>query len=76
MAENDINVKKNQVEKYLNKEYKIEITLFMKGREKLNKEWALEKLKNFLEKINLQYKIINPIKETGKGFTVQIEKKK
>lgn len=75
MALNDIKIKINQIEKFLEKGHKIEIILFMKGREKANKDWALEKLNEFLKQISINYQITVPVKESGKGFVVQIAKK-
>ncbi len=76
MALNDIKIKINQVEKFLKKGHKIEIVLYMKGREKANKDWALEKLNYFLQQIPINYQITTPIKESGKGFSVQLIIKK
>jgi hypothetical protein len=46
----------------------------LKGREKKNKEWARQKLAEFLKMITLQYKVLNEEKAKSPELKVQIRK--
>ncbi|MGC9046652.1 MAG: translation initiation factor IF-3 [Minisyncoccia bacterium] len=74
-AINDLKVRLKQTEKFLNENHQIEITMVLKGREKTNKEWAQQKLDEFLQMITIPYKIINGPKISGRGIIIQIIKK-
>ncbi len=76
MALNDLNVKARKVIKFLEKGDRVEIRIQAKGRENIHKEFILEKLNNFLELINVPYKIIMPAKKGQGGFIIQIAKNK
>jgi translation initiation factor IF-3 len=75
-SQHDLEIKAKQLENFLNKGYIIEIQMQLRGREKLNKEWAMQKLNDFLNLINLKYKILSSPKEGGRGIIVQLEKLK
>ena len=55
-AKNDLEVKAALVEKFLQAGHKVEINLFLKGREKYNRDWGLLKLKDFLKIIKIPTK--------------------
>lgn len=74
-ASNDLQIKANLAEKFLNEGHKVEINIFMKGREKFNKEWALQKLEDFLKIIKTPYQITMEAKWSGRGYLTQINKK-
>ena len=74
-AKNDLETKMRKLVEFLEDGDKVEIQLFMKGREKANKDWARGKLEEFLKEIPFEYKILMPIKYMGRGFSVQIIKK-
>lgn len=74
-ARNDLQIKANQVDKFLEKNHNVEINLFLRGREKINKEWALQKLEEFLTMIKTPFKTVAEPKKGGRGFTMQIAKK-
>lgn len=74
-ARNDLEIKIRQLEEFLEENHKVEIQLFLKGREKGNKEWALFKLQEFLQMINKSYEITMEPRFVGKGYVVQIIKK-
>ncbi|BCX15960.1 MAG: hypothetical protein KatS3mg098_189 [Candidatus Parcubacteria bacterium] len=74
-AENDLKIKVKKIEEFLAQGHKVEIVLMLKGREKYNRQWANEKLTEFLEMIETEYKITMPAKEGGRGIVIQISKK-
>ncbi len=74
-AQNDLQVKIKKVEEFLAEGHKIEIGLFLRGREKGNKEWGLQKLKEFMAMIPVPYQMTMPPKPGGRGFVAQIAKK-
>lgn len=75
-AKNDLLVKMKQLEKFMSAGHMIEIQLRLKGRERYNKGWASERLKDFLTMIPIEYKIVSPPKFGGRGMNVQIMNKK
>jgi len=74
VATNDLEVKMKKMLAFLEKGDKVEIQLFLKGREKANKDFAREKLVSFLSAIAISYKVTSPIKVVARGFAVQIIK--
>lgn len=72
---NDLEIKIRQLEEFLEENHKVEIQLFLKGREKGNKEWALFKLQEFLRMITKSYEITMEPRFVGRGYVVQIIKK-
>jgi len=73
-ARNDLLIRARQIDGFLKEGYKVEILLKLRGREKANKEWALDKLKEFLGLITEDFRVMSSPKSGGKGFTVQINK--
>ena len=74
-AAHDLMVKVRQLEKFLEEGHPVEINLFLKGREKYNKEWARQKLDQFLTMIPAEYKRLTEPRFGGRGMTMQIVKK-
>ncbi len=74
-AANDLMVKVRRVEEFLAEGHKVELGLFLRGREKGNKDWGLKKLKEFMGMITTPYQITLPPKAGGRGFIAQIAKK-
>ncbi len=74
-AANDLLVKVKQLEKFLEEGHPVEINLFLRGREKYNKEWARTKLDQFLTMIPVEYKRLTEPRFGGRGMTMQISKK-
>lgn len=74
-ALNDLQLKVRQIEKFFEAGHKVEINLFLRGREKFNREWSMKKLKEFMELIQVPYAVTMPPKPGGRGFVVQIAKK-
>ncbi len=74
-AEHDLAVKAKKVNEFLEDGNPVEIQLIMRGREKANKDWAKQKLLDFLKIIDQNHKVLLEPKYGGRGFNVQIAKK-
>lgn len=74
-ALNDLQIKARKTNEFLEEGHKVELNLFLRGREKANKSWGLEKLKDFLKLIKVPYKVTMEPKRGGRGFVMQIDKK-
>ncbi len=74
-ALNDLQVKVKKTNEFLEEGHKVELNLFLRGRERGNKKWGLEKLDNFLKLITVPYKVTMETKRGGRGFVMQIDKK-
>lgn len=74
-AANDLMIKVRQLEKFLEEGHPVEINLFLRGREKYNKEWARTRLDQFLTMITVEYKRLSEPRFGGRGMTMQISKK-
>lgn len=74
-AKNDLQTKARRASEFLKDGYKVEINLFLRGREKYNKEWALKKLEEFLLIIEEPYQRGMEPKQGGRGYVIQITKK-
>ena len=73
IAAHDLATKTKQINKFLGEGHPVNIVMVLRGREKANKQWAGEKLKEFLTTIN-PHKVISPIKSAMRGMQVQISK--
>jgi translation initiation factor IF-3 len=74
-ATNDLMIKVKQVEKFFAEGHPVEVNLRLRGREKRNKDFAMEKLKEFLKLVPVEFKEITPPRFGGNGPGVQIAKK-
>lgn len=74
-AKNDLEIKVHQLEKFLNEGHQVEIALRLRGREKYNREWANQKLTEFLKMIAVEHKVLGVPKMGGYGLNLQIAKK-
>lgn len=74
-AKNDLEIKVKKIEEFLNEGHKIEIVLILRGREKYLKDWARQKMDEFLKIIGVEYKTTMEPKFSGKGLITQILKK-
>lgn len=74
-AENDLRIKAKQADKFMEKGNNVEIMMVLRGREKGNKDWARERLANFLSMIETEYKVIASERFAGRGMNMQISKK-
>lgn len=74
-ASHDLEIKANKVNEFLKEGNVVEIHLMLRGREKAHKNWAKEKLMEFLKIIDPEHKIIMEPRYSGRGFNVQVVKK-
>lgn len=74
-ALHDLQMKSDRVNQFLAEEHPVEILLTLRGREKANKDFAREKLANFLKMINPDHKVMTEPKFGGRGLNMQITKK-
>ncbi len=74
-AQNDLLIKMRKLEEFLKGGHPVEIQMRLRGREKYNKGWALQKLKEFTAMIPVEYKEISPPKFGGRGVIMSIVKK-
>jgi len=74
-AVNDLKIKAQKADEFINKGYKVEIVLRLRGREKYNRDWARYKLEEFLKLITIEYKIGLEPRFGGQGLVMQIMKK-
>jgi len=74
-SEHDLDFKVKKISEFLENGHQVRIDLILKGREKAFKDQAIEKIKNFLEKIKVNYKIIQEPKKVPRGISTMIVKK-
>jgi len=74
-AEHDLQIKADLLNKFLSEGHIVEIQLMLRGREKANKDWAKQKLFEFLKMINPEHKVLLEPKYSGRGFNAQVVKK-
>lgn len=73
-SDHDLQTKANQVEKFIEKGNKVRVEIFLRGREKAFKDMAKEILERFVEKIGGEYRTIDKIRSTPRGFATTIMK--
>ena len=73
-AQNDLMVKVRQAEKFFAEGHPIEVVLRLRGREKRNKDLAMEKLKEFLKMLPTEHRELHPPRFGQNGPSVQIAK--
>ena len=74
-ALNDLQIKARLADEFLAEGHKVEIGLFLRGREKANRAWNLQKLNDFMNMIKTPFKITSELKAGGRGIVAQIVKK-
>ncbi|MEK7512870.1 MAG: translation initiation factor IF-3 [Patescibacteria group bacterium] len=72
-ALNDLEVRVKKTEEFLSEGHKVEVGIFLRGREKGNKAWGLKKLDEFLKMIKLPYQKTMEPRWGGRGFLTQIQ---
>lgn len=75
IAQNDLIIKARQVDNFLTAGHKVEIILTLRGRENVNKDWALKKMEEFINMIKTPYQTTMQVQKGGRGYTMQITKK-
>jgi len=73
-GKHDLDTKIKQIDKFLDKDYKIRIEMILKGREKSLFDLAKEKLNQFIELIQTETKIEQEIRRQPRGLSVIIGK--
>lgn len=68
----DLNFKKKQAEKFLNKGHKVKIEIILKGREKAHQGLAQNNLKEFADGISIPHRIEENLKRSPRGFDIII----
>jgi translation initiation factor IF-3 len=77
IAENDINIRIKQAEKFLSKGDKVEVLLQLRGRQRAHPQIATEVMNKFINSFAPDTIILeNPIKQQGGRFTCLIAQKK
>ena len=73
----DLEIKANQAKKFLERGDKVMVEMILKGRERELKDFALEKMKKFLEILNskIEIKIEGEIKFLPRGLVSIVQKK-
>ncbi len=71
----DIAFRKKQTEKFLKQGDKVKIELNLRGREKAHKDLAIEKINNFIESIEIEKEIEQPLKIQGGRLSITIKAK-
>ncbi len=74
-AHNDLLIKAQQADKFLNEGHTVEVQMRIRGREKAHKDWSEQKLKEFLGLITFEFKVLSSPKFGGRGMMMQIGKK-
>ena len=74
-AEHDLQVKANKANEFLNDGHIVEIQLVLRGREKANKDWARQRLLEFIKMIIPEHKVLMEPRYSGRGFNAQVVKK-
>jgi translation initiation factor IF-3 len=76
-AQHDLMVKMKQLEEFLAEGHQVEVNMRLRGREKGMKDWARQKMEDFLKAIppEVEYKRISEIRFGGYGLSISIAKK-
>lgn len=74
-AGHDLQIKAEKVNEFLNEGNVVEIQLVMRGREKANRDWAKQKLLDFIKMITPEHKVLLEPKYGMRGFNMQVVKK-
>ena len=76
ISPHDMEVRANQAKKFLEEGDKVKVNMSLRGREKAMGQFATDKVKLFLEKLNLQIpiKTERELKREPRGFTMIVSK--
>lgn len=74
-AKGDLERKAKRIDGFLSDGNQVEILIWLRGREKANKDFAKAKLAEFLTLLNPDHRVIMAPKYSGRGFVVQVTKK-
>ena len=73
-GEHDLEIKIKKIEKFLQGEKIVTIAMKLRGRQKAHFDLAKEKINEFLTKIKIEYKIIQPLRKVPSGLIVILKK--
>ncbi len=74
-AAHDLKMKADRVNKFMDDGSQVEIVMTLRGREKANKDFAREKLNDFMKIINPEHRVIMEPRVGGYGITLHVTKK-
>ncbi|MDD5547896.1 MAG: translation initiation factor IF-3 [Candidatus Pacebacteria bacterium] len=74
-ALHDLQISADKINKFLEEKNVVDIQMTMRGREKANKDWAKQRLQEFMKLITVEHKVISDIKMGGYGLLVRIAPK-
>ena len=72
-AKNDLMIRIDKIQEFLEEGHRIQINLRLRGREKAMKDWAKMKMEEFIKMIPFKYKLTQSIQYDGKQFTMRID---
>lgn len=73
-SEHDMMIKIKQLEDFLKEGYKVKVEMFLRGRERANKEFARKRFVLFLSKVTMEHTVEQPIKQLPSGFITVLGK--
>ncbi len=73
-AAHDLELKAKIMNEFLGEGHTVEILMVLRGRQKGNKDFAMEKTREFLKRVEGEYKTLMSPRFIGKGIAVQISK--
>jgi len=73
-GEHDLDTKVKRTEKFLQEGKTVTIEMKLKGREKAHFDLAKKKIDEFLAKIEIEYKVIQPLKKVPRGLITVLRK--
>lgn len=73
IGEHDLEIRKNQAEKFANEGHPLKVILVMKGRENQYIDIAREKMRNFVISLDWFYKIEKDIVQNGNNLIVNLK---
>ncbi|PZM85031.1 translation initiation factor IF-3 [Candidatus Gracilibacteria bacterium] len=76
IGEHDLEIRKNQAEKFAKGGHPLKITLMLRGRENQYENIAKEKMDSFITRIEEFYKLDGAVKKTGNTFTAMLKPNK
>ena len=74
ISDHDALIKIKKLVEFLEDGNKVKIDMFLRGRERANKDFAREKFNHFLSLIQAKYTIEQPLKQLPTGFNILISK--
>ncbi len=74
IASHDMEVRAEQARKFLAKGHRVQIDLVLRGREKAHRDFARQKLDEFLTRLAIPYKVIQEPKNAPRGILMMIQK--